>query len=69
LDEHNSELEDFLNRLGTNVSLLEKCNKGYAKANEEKEYVRATVDKTDLMFTANKVISRVKARGTLIPTS
>ena len=49
LDEYKSEVEYFLNRLMTNVSLLEKCNKdwsnvlkeakGDAKATEEKEYL------------------------------
>jgi len=79
LDKHESEVEDYLNRLATNILLLEKCNKGWsniikevkgeAKANKEKEYARTTMDKTgfiELMFTANEVISRLKARGTLI---
>ncbi|XP_065891574.1 uncharacterized protein [Dysidea avara] len=79
LDEYESEVEDFLNRLTTNVSLLEKCNKdwsnvlkeakGDAKATEEKEYSRATDGETgfiELMFAANEVISRLKARVTLI---
>ena len=79
LDEYESEVEDFLSRLTTNVSLLEKCNKdwsnilketkGDAKVNEEKEYSRATDGENgfiEVMFIANEVISRLKARVTLI---
>ena len=75
LDEYKSEVEDFLNKLTTNVSLLEKCNKGWsnvinrakgeAKTNEEKEYAKATDGETgliEMMFNTNEVISRLKAR-------
>ena len=31
LDEYESEVEDFLSRLTTNISLFEKCNKDWLK--------------------------------------
>ena len=43
--------------------------KGEAKVNEEKEYARVTDGKTgliELMFNTNEVISRLKARVTII---
>jgi len=77
LDEYESEVEDFLSRLTTNVSLLEKCNKDWSnilketdtKVKEEKEYSRATDGENgfiEVMFIANEVISRLRARMKLI---
>ena len=78
-DGEESDAEYFINRLSTNSLLLERCNKdwsnilkdskGEAKANEEREYARATEGENsfiELMLTANDMIARLKARVTLI---
>ena len=64
-----SEAEYFINRLSTNSSLLERCNKdwsnvikdakGEGKAAEEREYARATEgEDIELILTANDTIAR-----------
>ena len=57
-DGEESDAEYFINRLSTNSLLLERCNKdwsnilkdlkGEAKANEEREYARATEGEKNL---------------------
>ena len=79
LDGEESEAEYFINRLLTNSSLLERCNKdwsnvikdakGEGKAAEERKYARATEGEDsfiELMLAANDTIARLKARVMLI---
>ena len=79
LDEEEREAQDLINRLSTNSTLLERCNKdwsnvikdtkGELKAAEEREYARATEGENnfiELMLDANELIARLQARVTLI---
>ena len=79
LDEIENEMEDYINRLSSNIAMLERCNKdwstllketkGDAKVTEEREYARmAEGDEgfIEIMLVANDVLSRLKAKVTLI---
>jgi len=77
LDKEEELIEDLLQRLTTNVALLERCNdewksllsskdlKGDLKAVKEKEYAWATEGKDgliELLLVAKEVIARLQAR-------
>ena len=77
MDEEEELIEDLLQRLSTNVALLEKCNdkwksllgskdlKGDSKAVEEKEHAWAIEDEggiIELQLDAREVIARLQAR-------
>jgi len=79
LDEEESEVEDFVNRISYNIALLEKCNKdwsnilretkGDAKVTEEHKYAKVSEGENgfiDVLMVANKVLVRLKARIILI---
>ena len=79
LDEMESETEDYINRLSSNIAILERCNKdwstllketkGDAKVTEEREYIRVAEGEEgfiEVMLIANEVMARLKARVTLI---
>ena len=79
LDEEESKAEDFANRISSNITFLEKCNKdwsnilkelkGDAKVTEESEYTRVA-DREDafieVLLVATEVLARLKARITII---
>ena len=79
LDEEESEAEDFANRISSNITLLEKCNKdwsnilkelkGDAKVTEESEYKRVADGEDgfiEVLLVATEVLARLKARITII---
>ena len=79
LDEEESEAEDFANRISSNITLLEKCNKdwsnilkelkGDAKVTEESEYTRVADGEDgfiEVLLVATEVLARLKARITII---
>ena len=79
LDEIESETEDYIKRLSSNIAILEKCNKdwstllketkGETKATEEREYAHIAEGEEgfiEVMFMANDTLARLKARITLI---
>ena len=71
LDEEESEAEDFANRISSNITLLEKCNKdwsnilkelkGDAKVTEESEYTRVADGEDgfiEVLLVATEVLAR-----------
>ena len=78
LDEIENEMEDYINRLSSNIAILERCNKdwstllketkGDAKVTEEREYACVAGEEgfIEIMLMANDVLARLKAKITLI---
>ena len=75
LGEIESKMEDYINRLSSNIAILERCNKdwsillnetkGELKATEERKYVRIAEGEEgfiEVMFMANDTLARLKAR-------
>ena len=76
LDEMESETEDFINRMSSNITILDKNwstllkeTKGDVRVTEEQEYtcvVEGEGGFIELMLIVNEVMARQKARTTLI---
>ena len=72
-------MEDYINRLSSNIAILERCNKdwstllketkGDVKVTEERKYARMAEGEEgfiEIMLMANDVLARLKAKITLI---
>ena len=78
LDKIENKTEDYINRLSSNITMLESCNKdwstllketkGETKATEEREYAHIAEGKGIYLsnFLANDTLARLKARIILI---
>ena len=80
LDEIESETKKSINRLSSNIAILERCNKdwstlilkeakGKAKATKEREYTCIAEGEEgfiEVMLVANDTLARLKTRITLI---
>ena len=75
LDKEEMDVESLINKLTSNISMLERCNKdwtrimkdlkGEAKATDEKEYARAAEGGggfIEAIIVGNKVVARLKAK-------
>lgn len=79
LDEEEGEAEDFINRISTTITLLEKCNDDWSnilkelkddtKVTKDSEYACVTEGEDwliEALLNGKKVLARLKARITII---